>query len=78
MSEFSLVVKATVIVAIGLGTAATARQARASVRHILLASTFVALLLLPAFGRRARISKGDCMCRRISAALLAVCLFCLQ
>src|SRR5207247_6036375 len=47
MSELSLVVKATVIVAIGLGTAAIARRARASVRHVLLASTFIALLLLP-------------------------------
>jgi beta-lactamase regulating signal transducer with metallopeptidase domain len=47
MSELSLVVKATVIVAIGLGAASIARRARASVRHVLLAATFLALLLLP-------------------------------
>jgi beta-lactamase regulating signal transducer with metallopeptidase domain len=47
MSELSLLVKATIVVAIGLTAAALARRTRASIRHVILASTFVALLVLP-------------------------------
>ena len=47
-TEVSIVVKATIIMIAGLGAAHVAARSRASVRHVLLASTFVALLLLPA------------------------------
>jgi beta-lactamase regulating signal transducer with metallopeptidase domain len=47
MNELSLLVKATIVVAIGLTAAALARRTRASIRHVILASTFVALLVLP-------------------------------
>jgi uncharacterized protein (TIGR03435 family) len=45
--ELSIIVKATVLVAVALGATRLARRARASVRHVLLASTFGALLMLP-------------------------------
>jgi beta-lactamase regulating signal transducer with metallopeptidase domain len=44
----SILLKATLIMLVGLGATRLAASARASVRHLLLASTFVALLLLPA------------------------------
>ncbi len=47
-TEVSIIVKATIIMMAGLGAAHLAARSRASVRHVLLASTFVALLLLPA------------------------------
>jgi beta-lactamase regulating signal transducer with metallopeptidase domain len=47
MSELSLIVKATVILTVGLAAAALARRTRASIRHVILASTLLALLLLP-------------------------------
>ena len=47
MSEIFLIVKATVILAVGLLAATFARRTRASIRHAILASTFLALLLLP-------------------------------
>jgi len=46
-TELSIVVKATVLLALGLGTGRLARRTRASVRHVLLASTFGVLLALP-------------------------------
>lgn len=45
--ELSIVVKATVVVTLGLLAARLARRARASARHLILASTFVGLLILP-------------------------------
>lgn len=45
-----LVVKATLILLAGLCAAALASRARASVRHLILASTFAALLMLPLAG----------------------------
>ena len=47
-TELSILVKATMIMLTALGATRLAARARASVRHLLLASTFVALLLLPA------------------------------
>ena len=47
MIELSLVLKATVLLALGLAAAALARNARASVRHLWLAATFGALGVLP-------------------------------
>jgi beta-lactamase regulating signal transducer with metallopeptidase domain len=47
-AEISILAKATVIMLAGLGATQLAARSRASVRHVLLASTFVALLLLPA------------------------------
>ena len=47
MSELVLIVKMTLVAAIGLSATMLARRARASLRHAILASTFVALLLLP-------------------------------
>ena len=47
MTELLLVVKATVVLVLGLVAATAARRARASVRHAILASTFAALLALP-------------------------------
>jgi beta-lactamase regulating signal transducer with metallopeptidase domain len=46
--ELSLVLKATIVMVLGLGAAQLATRARASLRHLLLASTFGALLTLPA------------------------------
>ncbi len=46
--ELSLIVKASVVLACTLAGAWTARRARASVRHVLLASAFAVLLALPA------------------------------
>jgi hypothetical protein len=46
----SIAIKATVILALALAAAALARRARASVRHGLLGSLFMALLLLPMAG----------------------------
>jgi beta-lactamase regulating signal transducer with metallopeptidase domain len=46
--ELSLVVKMTIAVALGLAAGRLARAARASVRHLVLTSTFAALLALPA------------------------------
>jgi len=45
--EWSIVVKATVAVALGLVAAGSARRARASTRHLILACTFAGLLILP-------------------------------
>ena len=45
--EISMLVKATLLVAMGLAAAGVARRARASVRHLLLAATFAAVLALP-------------------------------
>jgi beta-lactamase regulating signal transducer with metallopeptidase domain len=46
-AELLVLVKATVAVALGLAAVRIARSARASVRHLLLISTFAALLALP-------------------------------
>jgi beta-lactamase regulating signal transducer with metallopeptidase domain len=46
--ELSLVVKMTIAVVLGLAVGRLARAARASVRHLVLTSTFAALLALPA------------------------------
>jgi len=48
MIEVSLLVKATVVLALGLAAAAAARRARASVRHVWIAATLGSLALLPA------------------------------
>jgi bla regulator protein BlaR1 len=45
--ELSLVVKMTIAAALGLAVVRLARMARASVRHLVLTSTFAALLALP-------------------------------
>jgi bla regulator protein blaR1 len=45
--EISLLIKATIALILGLSAARLARRARASVRHLLLASTFAALFVLP-------------------------------
>lgn len=45
--ELSIIVKATVAVALGLVAVWSARRARASTRHLILASTFAGLLILP-------------------------------
>ena len=45
--EFSIIAKATVVLIAGLATAALARRARASMRHLVLAVTFAALAILP-------------------------------
>jgi beta-lactamase regulating signal transducer with metallopeptidase domain/ankyrin repeat protein len=42
-----ILVKATLILLVGLTAAAAARKAAASVRHLIMATTFVALLILP-------------------------------
>ena len=47
-TEISILVKATLVMLAGLGAAHLAVKERASVRHLLLTSTFVALLLFPA------------------------------
>ena len=47
MNELSIIVKVTAIAACGLIAASLARRARAAIRHLILASTFMALLLLP-------------------------------
>jgi beta-lactamase regulating signal transducer with metallopeptidase domain len=47
MIEVALLVKATVVLAIGLAVAAAARRARASVRHVWIAATLGSLALLP-------------------------------
>src|SRR5947208_868948 len=46
-TELSIVVKATVLLAMGLGIGRLVRGTRASLRHVLLASTFGVLLALP-------------------------------
>ena len=46
-AELSVLLKATVAVALGLAAVSIARSTRASVRHLLLISTFAALLALP-------------------------------
>ena len=45
--ELALVVKATAAVALGLAAVWSAQRARASTRHLILASTFAGLLVLP-------------------------------
>jgi bla regulator protein blaR1 len=45
--ELSLLVKATILLALGLAAARLARRSRASVRHLVLATTFAALIALP-------------------------------
>ena len=47
MIEVSLLLKATVVLALGLAAAAAARHARASVRHVWIAATLGSLALLP-------------------------------
>jgi len=46
--ELSIIVKATIVLGLGLLAARVASYASASMRHLLLASTFAGLLLLPA------------------------------
>ena len=46
-TEVAILVKATLIMMLGLGATQLAARTRASVRHVLLASTFAAVLLLP-------------------------------
>src|ERR1700674_3562535 len=46
--ELSIVAKATIVLGLALVAARSARRARASVRHVVLASAFGALLTLPA------------------------------
>ena len=46
-TEATILLKATLIMMVGLGATQLAGKARASVRHVLLASTFAAVLLLP-------------------------------
>ena len=46
--ELSIIAKATVVLTLALVAVRCARRARASVRHVVLASAFGALLLLPA------------------------------
>src|SRR5687767_14326930 len=46
-TEATILLKATLIMMVGLGAIQLASKARASVRHVLLASTFAAVLLLP-------------------------------
>lgn len=41
--ELLFLAKATLVIAVGLGAARLARTARASVRHLVIASSFVAL-----------------------------------
>src|SRR5262249_55053399 len=45
--ELAILGKATILLALGLILAGSARRARASLRHLLLAATFAALLALP-------------------------------
>jgi len=45
----SLVVKATIVLAVGLIVASVSRRASASIRHVMLVSTFGALIALPLF-----------------------------
>lgn len=42
-----ILIKATLILVAGLAASAVARRSRAAVRHLILASTFIALLILP-------------------------------
>ena len=46
--DLALIVKITIVLLVGLSAARVARRARASVRHLILAATFAALLALPA------------------------------
>jgi bla regulator protein blaR1 len=50
MSELSLIVKATFVLVTGLAILLAARRARASIRHLVLASMFGALIALPVAG----------------------------
>ena len=63
-TEVTILVKATLIMMVGLGATQLAGKARASVRHVLLASTFAALLLLPLRGaaRSGRVHPDRCRC----------------
>src|SRR5262245_26272314 len=45
--ELMLLLKTTIILALGLSLVSTARSARASVRHLLLSCTFAGVLVLP-------------------------------
>jgi beta-lactamase regulating signal transducer with metallopeptidase domain len=45
--DLSLLLKLTVALGLGLGAAAVARRTRASVRHVILTSTFAALIAVP-------------------------------
>src|SRR5215468_4995174 len=47
MAELSILGKATIILVIGLTVVMLSRRARASVRHLLLAATLAAVLVLP-------------------------------
>ncbi len=47
MTELSLLLKATLVLAVGLTTARLIRRSRASVRHLVLVATFGGLLVLP-------------------------------
>ena len=46
--DLALIVKITIVLLAGLSAAAAARRARASVRHVILATTFAAVVALPA------------------------------
>src|SRR4051812_30557783 len=46
-TELSLIVKATVLLIAALAGAGLARRARASVRHVMIATSFAALIALP-------------------------------
>ena len=45
--DLAIVVKATIVLAFGLAALALTRRARASVRHLVMAATFVTVLVLP-------------------------------
>ena len=47
--DLAIVVKVTIILALGLATLPLARRARAAVRHLLMAATFGTVLVLPLF-----------------------------
>ena len=55
----SLVVKATVVSAAALTAAFLARRTRASVRHLLLATAFILLLILPVVSDRRATARGE-------------------
>ena len=46
--DLALIVKVTIVLVVGLSAAAAARRTRASVRHVILATTFAAVVALPA------------------------------
>ncbi|HJP59895.1 MAG TPA: M56 family metallopeptidase, partial [Gemmatimonadaceae bacterium] len=71
--DLAIVARATVVLAVGLTALLFARRARASVRHLLMASTFVTVLLLPMVMRtlpaltiRLSVPGGETLARPIS------------